>query len=141
MTGHCRLNVLIVDDYVDAVTTLSRLLAYYGHQVNACYSSTDAVETAKRVCPDVIFLDLAMPDVDGFDVALQLRNVPALQSITLVALTGYAGIDFESRAAQIGFDHFIVKPIEADKLRTLLVEVSQTVISRDNNRLYGSFEP
>jgi CheY-like chemotaxis protein len=140
MTGHCRLNVLIVDDYVDAATTLSRLLAHYGHKVQACYSSAAALEIAKQLCPDVIFLDLAMPEVDGFDVALQLRDVPALQSVTLVALTGYAGIAVESRAAQIGFDHFVIKPIEAEKLQSLLVEISHTVVSRDNDRLYGSTE-
>lgn len=116
---HAR-RVLIVDENRDAAQTLAMLLRQMEHQVEVCYSGRAALEAARRLRPDVIFLDLLMPDMDGFEVARQLRLDPAFQGTFIVAVTGLAGDDDRRRSREAGIDHHLVKPVDPEFIRSLL---------------------
>jgi CheY-like chemotaxis protein len=112
--------ILVVDDNVDGAEVLSLLLQAEGHDVKAAGDGAAALTLAASWKPDVIILDIAMPGMDGYDVAERLRRVQALGPIELVALTGYGqGNDIE-RSRRGGFDHHLVKPVSIEALRRVL---------------------
>ena len=116
--------VLIVDDNADAADMLALLLQLDGHEVQAVYSSRDALERAQSFRPDVMLLDIGLPEINGYEVAQQLRAIPQLRDIRLVAVTGYGRSEDRVRARAAGFDDHLVKPVEAIELKRAL-EVCQ----------------
>ena len=88
--------VLVVDDNVDAANTLALILRLDGHNAQAVYSSKDVLTSARALKPDVVLLDIGLPEMNGYDVAQVLRSDPELQSVRLVALTGYGRRRIES---------------------------------------------
>jgi PAS domain S-box-containing protein len=119
------LRVLVVDDNVDTVTTLALLVTESGHDVRSAYDGTAVVETALDYRPNVVFLDIGLPGLNGFEVAKQLRQQPALQNAVLVAMTGYGGASDRQRSHEAGFDHHLVKPGDFGKLLEILATVSE----------------
>jgi DNA-binding response OmpR family regulator len=112
--------VLIVDDCEDTANSLAFLVGLWGFEAEVCYDGAKAVETAATFLPQVVFLDLGLPGMDGFEVALRLRKMPGLRSVLLVAVTGWQS-DVQQRLAwEAGFDHYVIKPADTDKLRALL---------------------
>jgi PAS domain S-box-containing protein len=110
-TGRGR-RVLVVDDNVDACRMLSIVLQLQGHTVQAAFTGRAAVETATHWLPDVVLLDIGLPEIDGYEVCRRLRRDPALRNTKLIALTGYgAGSDIAS-AREAGFDAHVLKPID-----------------------------
>jgi len=116
--------VLIVDDNADAADLLAILLRTAGHQVEVAYSGPTAVAVALTQQPHVIFLDIAMPKMDGLKVARQLREKPATQAALIVAVTGFGRDDDRERTQQAGFDLHLVKPVHPTQILELLGRVS-----------------
>ena len=112
--------ILVVDDNVDAAQSLERLLKTDGHQVRVVYTGSAAVETAASYQPDVILLDIGLPDMDGYDVARQIRSLSRGNGIVLIAVTGWGQPDDRQRATNAGFNHHLTKPVEYAALRELL---------------------
>lgn len=114
--------ILVVDDNRDAANTLGALLEALGATVSVVHSGRSAIETLDEFNPDAMLLDIGMPEMDGYEVARQVRAMPNHDHLMLIALTGWGqDQDFRlSRAA--GFDHHMVKPPDIDKLRDLLVK-------------------
>jgi PAS domain S-box-containing protein len=112
--------VLIVDDNADAADMLALLLQLDGHEVQAVYSSRDALERAQSFQPDVVLLDIGLPEINGYEVAQRLRAMPQLRGISLVAVTGYGRSEDRARARAAGFDDHLVKPVEAIELKRVL---------------------
>jgi CheY-like chemotaxis protein len=112
--------VLVVDDNVDAADMLAAMLKTFGHQTRAAYSSLSALEIAAAEPPDFVLLDLGLPEVDGFEAARQLRQLPQLKNTRLIAATGYGQPSDRQRSQSAGFDYHLVKPIDSDKLQTVL---------------------
>ncbi len=83
------LRVLVIDDYVDATRALERLLGVMGHQVIIAHDGKSGIELAERVRPDVILLDIGLPEMDGYSVARHLRSLPSMAATRIIALTGY----------------------------------------------------
>lgn len=108
--------ILVVDDYVDATDTLALLLQMTGYEVLQSYEGADAIEKACAYQVDVIILDLAMPEVDGYEVAREIRQRDTCKDTLLVALTGYADDEHRHLAKQVGFDHYFVKPVDFTNL-------------------------
>ena len=110
--------VVIVDDNRDAADSLAMMLRMGRHEVVTVGTGAEALEAVSRVHPDLVLLDIGLPDVDGYDVARQLRA--AGYSGTLAALTGHGLAEDRDRARRAGFDHHLVKPIDPRTLEALL---------------------
>jgi PAS domain S-box-containing protein len=115
-----RRRVLLVDDNVDAMEMMAFLLAEMGYEAHTTADAADIVELALAQQPDVIVLDIGLPNVDGYEVARMLKQHPALQSIRLVAHTGYGSPEDRRKAQEAGFDAHLVKPAELDDLEKAL---------------------
>src|ERR1700730_775661 len=102
--------ILVADDDVDGAETLAIVLRLAGHDVQVAPDGPSPLKIAADFLPEVVFLDVGMPGMDGFETARQLRQVVVLDKAVLVALTGYGREEDRQRAVQAGFDHFLVKP-------------------------------
>ncbi|MCH2242624.1 MAG: ATP-binding protein, partial [Aquabacterium sp.] len=118
-----RLSLMVVDDNRDAAETLALLLESQGHTVDVQNDPRAALERADRVHPDVFILDIGMPHLDGYELAQRLRARPGGMQAVIIALTGYGQAEDVARARNAGFDHHLVKPLDASRLSTLLQDV------------------
>jgi CheY-like chemotaxis protein len=114
------LSVLVVDDNRDAADALVALLGAHGYSACAAYSGASAIRQADAVRPDVVLLDIGMPETTGFDVARALRDYKRAPKPVIVAVTGAADPSDKLAARMAGFDHYLVKPIEVQALVSLL---------------------
>jgi PAS domain S-box-containing protein len=112
--------VLLVDDNVDAMEMMAFLLAEMGYEAYTTADAGGIVELALERRPDVIVLDIGLPNVDGYEVARMIKRHPALQAIRLVAHTGYGSPEDRRKAQEAGFDAHLVKPAELDDLEKAL---------------------
>jgi len=112
--------VLVIEDNPDAGQALADVLALHGHGVQVAADGGSGIAKARAMRPDVIFCDIGLPDVDGYEVARTLRADPALQATYLVALSGYAGEEDLVRAKGAGFDSHLPKPSAIDELLAVL---------------------
>jgi signal transduction histidine kinase/CheY-like chemotaxis protein len=111
--------ILVVDDNKDAAVSLSRLLEKMGNKVRVSYDGLSALTELKKYHPDMVLLDIGMPDMDGYEVAKKIRT-DSNGSIKLVAVTGYGQEEDKIKSKESGFDHHITKPVEIAVLRNLL---------------------
>ncbi len=114
------LRVLVVDDNRDSAATLATLLGMMGHDTATAHDGEEAVSAAARFRPDVIFLDLGMPRLNGYDACRQIRQSPGGGAMTIVALTGWGQEDDRRRTSEAGFDNHLVKPVGHAALKSLL---------------------
>jgi PAS domain S-box-containing protein len=112
--------VLVVDDNKDAADMLSLSLQALGHLVSVAYNSADALLVAERISPTVLFLDIGLPGMNGYQLARRLRAAPETASSLLVAVTGYGQPGDKERALHAGFDHHLVKPVNFTEVVKLL---------------------
>jgi two-component system, chemotaxis family, CheB/CheR fusion protein len=118
--------ILVVDDNVDAAESLTSLLRVWGHDVQMVHDGPAALEVAPAFVPSLIFLDIGMPGMDGYEVARRLRRMPMLAQTLLIALTGFGGDQDRRRADQAGFDRHLTKPVDPAVLRTALEDRAET---------------
>lgn len=112
--------VLVVDDNRDAAESLQALLALDGHAVSLAFSGKAALDQAERMQPDVVILDIGLPDICGHEVARRLRADARLSAPMLVALTGHAREQDHRDVREAGFDHHLVKPADCATLMNLV---------------------
>ena len=115
-----RLRVIVVDDQRDVADAVAMLLESIGHDARAVYDGPAALEVSREEPPDVMFVDVGMPGMTGYDLARQVRRDPALAKTYLVALTGYGRDEDRARAVEAGFDVHVTKPLAEPRLRELL---------------------
>ena len=116
-----RRKVLVVDDNRDSAMSLALLLELDGHEVRRAYDGLEALEIADDFRPEVTLLDIGMPRLDGYGAARELRQRDWAKDTLLVALTGWGQQEDKRMAREAGFDHHMVKPVDPDALRRLLV--------------------
>jgi PAS domain S-box-containing protein len=112
--------ILVVDDNVDAAASLAMLLQVEQHDVRTAHDGPTALHVAEAFRPEVIFLDIGLPRMDGYEVARRLRKQAGLEKTLLVALTGYGQEEDRRRSQQAGFDAHLVKPADPVALQQLL---------------------
>lgn len=117
------LRVMIVDDNIDAADTLRLLLESAGYEAVVEYSASRAVASARFILPQVCLLDIGLPDINGNELARQLRAMPEIGGSVLIAVTGYGQEKDKKESAAAGYDHHFVKPIDCAKLLALLAEI------------------
>lgn len=120
------LNLLIVDDNVDAADSLAMLLGASGHNVQVQYSARQAIEYVRTARPQVCILDIGLPEMNGYELASRLRDMPETANATLIALTGYSQEEDRKKSLESGFDYHFVKPINIEKLMDLFEKVSES---------------
>jgi PAS domain S-box-containing protein len=112
--------VLIVDDNTDAANSLAMLLGVRGHDTQVAFNAREALERISTFQPDVVLLDIGLPGTNGYDLARRLRDIPKLQGVRLVALTGYGQAEDQQRSRASGFDEHVVKPVNLSALERVL---------------------
>jgi CheY-like chemotaxis protein len=115
-----RQRILVVDDARESAETLALLLRAIGQDVSTAHDGRSAVDWVVQHKPDVIFLDIAMPGMDGYEVARRIRGTVGFEELVLVALTGYGQEDDRRRASEAGFNHHLTKPTSVEALRDVL---------------------
>ena len=115
-----RRRVLVVDDNVDAASTLRMALELQGHDARAVFGGAEALAEMAQRDAEVVLLDLGMPQMDGFEVARRIRQLPGGRGVLLVALTGWGQDGDRERTADAGFDEHLTKPVDAKQLSMLL---------------------
>lgn len=116
--------VLVVDDYRDAADLLAEALRARGHDARTAFDGHAAIVAATEFHPDVVFLDIGLPLMDGYEVVQQLRALPGGREMYLVAVTGYSEESDQRRSREAGFDTHLVKPIDIRSLDPLLDAVA-----------------
>jgi CheY-like chemotaxis protein len=119
-SGH---RLLVVDDNKDAATSLAMLLRLQGHEVHVAHDGPSSLVVAMSYRPDMIFLDIGMPGMDGYEVARRIRQTAGLEKVVLAALTGWGQQEDRRRTAEAGFDHHLVKPPEPNMVRSVLASL------------------
>jgi CheY-like chemotaxis protein len=111
--------ILIVDDNYHAALSLGTLLEHMGHDIDYAHDGHAALTAARRHRAQVVFLNLALPGIDGFEVARQLRADPLFAGIRIIALTGSGDREDPEKAFQAGVDQFVLKPVSIAFLESL----------------------
>jgi len=125
MTRAAPLRILVVDDNNDSADSAALLLQLTGNEVRTAYDGAAALKLAPLYLPDAILLDIAMPDLDGYDSAQRIRKELWGRNVALIAMTGHGRPADYARTREAGFDHHIVKPVELATLQRALTEAVQ----------------
>jgi two-component system CheB/CheR fusion protein len=113
--------VLVVDDNEPSAETMGWWMEALGHQVQLAYNGTDALAKAKDFLPDLVLLDIGLPGMNGYDVCRAMRREPLLKNTMIVAQTGWGQKEHREQSEKAGFDHHLVKPVDLDALKKLLI--------------------
>jgi CheY-like chemotaxis protein len=119
----CR--VLVVDDLHDSADSLAMVLRSAGQEVTVAYGGAEAVELAEKHHPQVVFIDLGMPGVDGFEVCRRIRATSWGSRAILIAQTGWGQAFDRRRTHAVGFDQHMVKPLEWEQVSEVLHRVAR----------------
>ncbi len=118
-----RRKILVVDDNADAAESLAALLSISGHETRMAHDGPEALQQAERFHPDVVFLDIGMPTLDGHETAKLIRKQPWGKTMVLVALTGWGQNEDRRRSKDAGFNHHLVKPADPEVVEKLLQSI------------------
>lgn len=121
--GRARRRVLVVDDNADAAESLTALLSLNGHDARMAHDGHEALQQAEQFHPDVVFLDIGMPTLDGHETAKIIRQQPWGKQMVLVALTGWGQSEDRRRSKDAGFNHHMVKPADPAAVEKLLASL------------------
>ncbi|MDQ3205232.1 MAG: PAS domain-containing protein [Pseudomonadota bacterium] len=127
------LRVLVVDDNVDAADTMQSMLELLGHETRSVHTGLEAVSAVDSMAPDVVFLDIGLPDIDGYEAARRIRSMDPRHEVTLVALTGWGADADLQRSSDSGIDRHLTKPADPEMVRQILA-------SYDPRRSFGHSE-
>lgn len=112
--------ILVIDDEPQVTEIIEAFLSSAGHKVIVDNRASEAFERAKKTKPDVILLDIMMPEIDGYSICNQLKGDPATASIPVVFLTGKDRSDDQGRSFKVGGDMFIKKPFSCERLLEII---------------------
>ena len=129
MAGSAGHRILVVDDNVDAAETMVMLLDLSGHDARAAFGGQEALDLALSFRPDVVFLDIGLPGMNGYEVARRLLAYPATATTKLIALTGWGTEDDIRKSKMAGFHAHLTKPVDpeaVESMLTTLLPVGQT---------------
>ena len=115
--------ILVVDDNRDGAESLAMLLRTGGHEVRTAHDGFEALEVARAFRPHIVFLDIGLPRLDGYEVARRLRKEPGMEKGLLVALTGYGQEEDRLKAMAAGFNVHLVKPADIDALQNIVAGI------------------
>jgi len=115
--------ILVVDDLPDAATSLAMVCQLYGAETRIARDGREALAIGATFLPDVVLMDITMPNMNGYDAARHLRMEPWGKSVVLIALTGWGRTTDVQAAQTAGFDGHLLKPVEADAMLRVILEL------------------
>ena len=121
------LHILIVEDNPDSAYSTALLLRLFGHEIRVIHDGRTAVQVIRENPPDVVLLDIGLPELDGWEVARQVNRPPGQKRPILVAVTGYGQEDDRRRSAEAGIDLHLVKPVDPLELQEILRKFQTTL--------------
>jgi len=127
--------ILIVEDHHDCREILGLFVTTIGHQPIKVCNSKEAITSAEAECPDLIFMDLALPDVDGVKTTAILKQNPKTSQIPVVALTAWISELWREKALKAGMVGYLLKPVSLQTLKETIEEYTNESLSRGNLRL------
>lgn len=119
------MKVLVVDDQRDVADSIAMVLRLHSHEVETASTGRDALAVADRWKPDVVLLDISMPEMSGYDLARKLRDYRRAPRPVLVAVTGFGASSDKLASRQAGIDHHLVKPVDPERLLSLLQSLAR----------------
>ncbi len=119
VAGGAARRILVVDDNLDAAGSVADLLALYGNEVDVAHDGTGAVEHTCSFRPDVVLLDIGLPDISGYEAARRIRKLAGVRQPTLIALTGWGQQQDKDQSMAAGFDQHWTKPVDPARLLAL----------------------
>ena len=122
-----QLRVLVADDNVDAAQSLVAMFELQGHTVQVAHTGVQAMTIARKFVPEVAFLDIGMPEMNGYETAVAMRHVAGMEKAVLVALTGWGNESDRALSRRAGFNHHLTKPADAASIDRLLEDVARTL--------------
>jgi CheY-like chemotaxis protein len=125
------LRILIVDDHPDTADAVGMLLEAIGHETTLARTGAEALEAVERFAPDLVILDIGLPDLSGYEVARAIRARPLGAAIHLVAATGWGTAEDRVRALAAGFDQHQLKPLDLRKLEAMIATAMNRVTMSD----------
>lgn len=111
--------VLIIDDNHEVADSLAQWLTLAGHDVHTHYTGAEAIQNVPEIKPEIILLDIGLPDLNGYEVARKLRELPDVPPFLLVAVTGYGQPSDPETFRSAGFDEYFSKPMHSSKLKSI----------------------
>src|ERR1043166_5898465 len=114
------MRVLVADDVPVVCGLLAELFRQHGHEAHTCICGDQVLELVDRLRPDVLVLDIEMPELTGLAIAERLRQAGARRPNKVIAVTGYNDLPMRTKIAAAGFDHHLVKPVGWDDLSAVL---------------------
>jgi CheY-like chemotaxis protein len=121
-----RRRVLVVEDNTDVRDGLVELCQMWGHDVFTAGEGLEGVRLALEQRPDIAFIDIGLPGIDGYEVARRVRQSPGGKELLLIALTGYGSREQKARAIESGFDHHVVKPVDTKLIQDFVTDLEHT---------------
>jgi CheY-like chemotaxis protein len=118
-----KLRVLVVDDLPDAAESLARVVKSMGHEATYVTRSSEALKVARNIRPHLVFLDLGMPEIDGYELARLFRAEYGYEALKLVAITGWGRSEDRAASRQAGFDAHVEKPAGIEVVESILKTV------------------
>jgi two-component system, OmpR family, response regulator len=126
---HSPLCILFVDDDVEAVHVFRLFLSRLGHIVHSSRSGAEAEHQIASLHPDIVFLDLSLPDIDGFEVAKLIRHQPKFSETKIVAVTGFSDDAHRQRAGYAGFNGYLVKPVSLADIEAAVNHAREAILA------------
>lgn len=137
-TEQSRLRIMVVDDNRDAADLIAQFLEMYGHAAIPVYGGAEALKTAETFDPDIFFVDLGMPGMDGLQLVSTLRQSAKFQSTKIIALTAWGDNASRAQTKAVGFDHHLVKPANLDEILNLVQKPREAPAESGNVLLCAS---
>ncbi|MBC7797964.1 MAG: PAS domain S-box protein, partial [Pyrinomonadaceae bacterium] len=113
--------ILIVDDNVDAAEMLTMMFSLEGYETRVAFDGLNAVKSAQEFLPEVVLLDIGLPDIDGYETARRIRA--QLNDVTLIALSGWGQEEDRRKSQEAGFNHHLVKPVQIEAITNIIVNI------------------
>lgn len=122
------LKVLVVDDNEPSAHSMRMIAELLGHQAQVAFSGEEALAKAARFQPQIILLDIGLPDISGYEVCRRLRAIPEFKDTLFVAQTGWGQVGDKQKGAEAGFDHYLVKPLDMNDLEAIFAMKNSSTV-------------